>query len=579
MSNKSLSFIIRRFNSSFKIKDAFSCKVVHPNSFLAQSTDTFEASLLNRHDQAKRTIMIKFAIPENQLNAVFREFYHEFSYQANLTMCSIFHFKVDNADYALIEFNKRDEVSFLMKNKTRYKAQSLPVSTRSLLYDSHRYDTRRSSQHFDAFHGNIFMSDISSPNATSKKDRTTTSRASKHTDFDQELTNHFNHDKSDEVTIRIKFFIASIIEDSMKSIFAECLCLPFGSTINGMGTRNSDLDLQFYYQYPLYLLTKDNDNIKFTHQTKTPEHRQDIQTLRVLSMVMSNFIPLFQSVYCIENAVVPIVEFKVFGSRRRIDCDITVNMKQQGYLHSKLFWTYTKLNAHINLPKFVYLIKTWAVKCRLTRTHHHQQKFSSFHLIMMSLHFLITIKLLPDVTKLILNYQRILEYELCQTHIERYHNFDYESNNVNIIDTTLVDKAAYTSLTKQTNMTTLNLFENFLKYYLSFDYSRCISLDNMLVKSQKKLPFFISNPLMPSLNVANIDRQTLSKLVAACSLTINAINSNKAKKEFDLTYLLAQVDQAMEKKTDGYEQDSEKNPTQNEFELIDQILSESKTSS
>lgn len=56
--------------------------------------------------------------------------------------------------------------------------------------------------------------------------------------------------KIDESSYRLRYFVASLIEDSMKSLFHNCVCLPFGSSSNRFGLRSADLDLSLAWNNP-----------------------------------------------------------------------------------------------------------------------------------------------------------------------------------------------------------------------------------------------------------------------------------------------------------------------------------------
>jgi hypothetical protein len=51
--------------------------------------------------------------------------------------------------------------------------------------------------------------------------------------------------KIDESGFRMRYFIASILEEAFHSMFKGCMCLPFGSSSNRFGMGAADLDLSF----------------------------------------------------------------------------------------------------------------------------------------------------------------------------------------------------------------------------------------------------------------------------------------------------------------------------------------------
>lgn len=51
------------------------------------------------------------------------------------------------------------------------------------------------------------------------------------------------NEKLTELDIRMRFFLCSLIKDSISGLFPHCDVLPFGSSVNGVGKRGCDLDV------------------------------------------------------------------------------------------------------------------------------------------------------------------------------------------------------------------------------------------------------------------------------------------------------------------------------------------------
>lgn len=53
-----------------------------------------------------------------------------------------------------------------------------------------------------------------------------------------------------EAGARLRFFVASLMEDAFRGVFPLSVCTPFGSTANGFGDLKSDLDMDFTVEDP-----------------------------------------------------------------------------------------------------------------------------------------------------------------------------------------------------------------------------------------------------------------------------------------------------------------------------------------
>lgn len=51
------------------------------------------------------------------------------------------------------------------------------------------------------------------------------------------------NEKLTELDIRFRFFLCSLMKDSISGSFPHSDVLPFGSTVNGFGKRGCDLDI------------------------------------------------------------------------------------------------------------------------------------------------------------------------------------------------------------------------------------------------------------------------------------------------------------------------------------------------
>lgn len=61
--------------------------------------------------------------------------------------------------------------------------------------------------------------------------------------FDEQARHLYASNRVDESGTRVRFFVASLVEEKLSDLFDECLCLPFGSSVNKLGCKWADLDI------------------------------------------------------------------------------------------------------------------------------------------------------------------------------------------------------------------------------------------------------------------------------------------------------------------------------------------------
>ena len=47
---------------------------------------------------------------------------------------------------------------------------------------------------------------------------------------------------------RLRYFVTSNLEESIQKVLPQCYVRPFGSSVNGFGRHNCDLDMMLDYQ-------------------------------------------------------------------------------------------------------------------------------------------------------------------------------------------------------------------------------------------------------------------------------------------------------------------------------------------
>jgi DNA polymerase sigma len=63
-----------------------------------------------------------------------------------------------------------------------------------------------------------------------------------------------NHHKMTEIDIRLRYFLASSIEEMLTKVFPHCQANLFGSSVNGLGNTGCDLDVDIDFSWDVLLM-------------------------------------------------------------------------------------------------------------------------------------------------------------------------------------------------------------------------------------------------------------------------------------------------------------------------------------
>ncbi|VDO94065.1 unnamed protein product [Soboliphyme baturini] len=175
----------------------------------------------------------------------------------------------------------------------------------------------------------------------------------------------YERTKLSEVGLKIRFFLASAIEEIFRPFFPSAICKPFGSSVNGFGRRGCDLDVDIQLYNEPYLdvhATKSNGQFFYCCKQKPKESRHFVQnTLSTIGDVLNEFMPCYGDVQKILRARVPIIKFNhgIFG----LSCDMTVENKS-GYKAAKALWNVCQL--HPSIGPMLFFIRHWAKEVGIT---------------------------------------------------------------------------------------------------------------------------------------------------------------------------------------------------------------------
>ncbi|CAF0726161.1 unnamed protein product [Brachionus calyciflorus] len=396
---------------------------------------------------------------------------------------------------ALVEFESKECIdSILERYGTSFlNSQHLPSKTRLLLYKKFRQNTTTTTK--QKFHRKYDIKFCLSNQS-----------------LDEKIKKMFDHFRLDESGSRIRYFIASVIEESFNGLFRNCLCLPFGSSANNFGHRTSDLDLQFCLEDTFFKPRLDekhslNLNGKMMFYSKTVKNTDERQNARLfldlLNFIIGNVLPRFNVRQIVKNARVPILEFDFeLPTGQRLNCDLSMSNLEVSYQMTKLFWTYTQLDNRV--AQLIFFIKYWAKLADVTNRTSPSPRITNFQLTVLILNFLLRLEnpLILPLENIVTNNGNLeLKYII--------------NNEMNISDLKNMLKVNNKSLLS-------DILMGFFNYYSNFDFlSNTISLTKNLNTKKNEFkhnPLVILNPFMPELNASkNVNRQMLKKFSNACN--------------------------------------------------------------
>ncbi|CAL1265726.1 unnamed protein product [Larinioides sclopetarius] len=173
-----------------------------------------------------------------------------------------------------------------------------------------------------------------------------------------ELIEHiYISEKLSEMDTRLRFFFCELLKDALGGLFPDCDALPFGSSVNGFGKQDCDLDIMIRL-YPSQVVQ--NSEFYFFNKTCVGKMLQK-RSIFALGTFFSTFLPGFSHVDKILNARVPIIKFK--HNITGMECDISVN-NMSAVLMSEILYFCGEIDPRVR--PLLYAVKRWAKEASVT---------------------------------------------------------------------------------------------------------------------------------------------------------------------------------------------------------------------
>lgn len=131
----------------------------------------------------------------------------------------------------------------------------------------------------------------------------------------------YNVNKLSDLSSRLRFLTALQIEEALSGVFHNAQVLPFGSSINGFGRMQSDLDMivlscgnrTYKGQFNSIPLGKEENGARFVNRNN----------LYVMSSIARHWLQGVHDVVPILNARVPIIKYNHYLTN--LECDLSMS--------------------------------------------------------------------------------------------------------------------------------------------------------------------------------------------------------------------------------------------------------------
>lgn len=283
---------------------------------------------------------------------------------------------------------------------------------------------------------------------------------------------------------KIRFFFLNQLEEIIcTGLFEQFHFLPFGSSVNGFGCDNSDLDISLDVRDNLVPRNKYiNSNLAFHSKPIMSERFQSQRLVDFVGDHLQYFVPGIVNLQRIPRARVPIV--KVHSEMTGLDCDISFQSARVSVKMAEILFEYSLLDERVR--KLVHFIKIWAKQHILTNTSPGPW-YTNFMLMLMVIHFFQT-------------------------------RSGFRLPSINELDAKRSVVAAANE-----DMTFLTILREFFEFISSFDFdNRGMSvLSGRSILKPSHSAIYIENPMEPDLNVTiNVQSSEVRRLVRAANTSL-----------------------------------------------------------
>lgn len=296
-----------------------------------------------------------------------------------------------------------------------------------------------------------------------------------------------------EIGARLRFLTAHQVETAILGLFPQTQCVPFGSSVNGFGKLNCDLDIAVKLDGCSGTNNSDSRLI-FHTKTSLSNGRSQVQRyMETLADMIQLFLPGCSGVKRILQARVPIVKYK--QDLTGVDCDLSMTNMTAVYM-SELLYTFGCVDWRVR--PLVFTVKHWAAAVNLTNSTPGRW-ITNFSLTLLVIFYLQQIKILPTIDML----------------KQMARSVDKRISDDGVNCTFLRDVSSFQTNPVPEVSTLGSLLLGFFEYYATFDFgSKAVALGpGIPIPKQDYSPLYIMNPLEQHLNVSkNVSLEETERL-------------------------------------------------------------------
>ncbi|XP_055326807.1 poly(A) RNA polymerase, mitochondrial-like [Sitodiplosis mosellana] len=315
--------------------------------------------------------------------------------------------------------------------------------------------------------------------------------------IDDQIMKLFKVNRLSDLSSRLRFLTALQIEEAISGVFHEAQVLPFGSSINGFGRMQSDLDM--------ILVSYGNRTWKGQLKSMELGTSEDMarytvrNNLYVVSTMARHWLQGVSEVQPILNARVPIIKY--IHTLTNLECDLSMG-NFSGYQMSEIFYTFGEMDERVR--PLAFFIRAWAKEFDILQPF--PAGLSNFMVTCLVIFFLQRLQkpILPPSDDII--------------------SLQESGENIQLI----TDTKKLNFKTENTS-TLAELLVEFFEYYSSFDYSNdAASIATGTIKANiSSDSMFIYNPLDHGLNVSrNVTDFELNQFVDKCRMSRDALTKS-----------------------------------------------------
>ncbi|VDK85392.1 unnamed protein product [Litomosoides sigmodontis] len=284
--------------------------------------------------------------------------------------------------------------------------------------------------------------------------------------FDEHIWRHFQINGQDDRTFSWKMAVRQKLLTLVRQVYKESNLIAVGSTVNGCGSYNSDMDLCICQPYKNHSFEA---NRSYSIHVLRKLHRKFVTDWRQMFKTCQ-YIP----------AKVPIIKLEMAAPYEELEIDINCN-NVAGIYNSHLLHYYSRVDDRF--PALCLLVKHWAINAGINNAM--MGTLNSYSLILMVLHFLQCGALPPVLPNLQFLYPSVFNATCSLESLELFRDLPYPLPP------------------REFNSETVGeLLIAFFDYYARFDFkNKAISIRNgcvfsreLLTENTMRFKIFIEEP-------------------------------------------------------------------------------------